>query len=158
MKNYCLFLLAFIMFNVPVCVMSEEKPAQTASSPERLAKRVVVEGKVACVGCSLKALDPEVDSQCTLFAKHAQGLVAADGTIFSFLDNGRGHILLSDPKWKGKELKILGWKLPKTQIVEVSKFQLKEGDKWVAYDYCKSCGFEPGDNKDKGTCEGCGEH
>ena len=31
----------------------------------------------------------------------------------------------------------------------------KEGDKWVAYDYCKTCGFEPGDNKDKDLCDDC---
>ena len=55
-------------------------------------------------------------------------------------------------------MKILGWKLPKSQIVEISKIQLKDGGKWVDYDYCKTCGFEPGDYKDKGICSECSEH
>jgi len=158
MKSFCLLLLAVILLNVPVKAISQEKSVRPGPSSERLAKRVVVEGKIACVGCSIQALDPEADPQCTLHAKHAQGLVAVDGTIFSFLDNGRGHILITDPKWKGKEVKILGWKLPKSQIVEISKFQLKDGGKWVDYDYCKTCGFEPGDYKDKGICSECSEH
>ena len=47
------------------------------------------------------------------------------------------------------------WKFPKAQYVEVSKYQLKDGEKWVAYDYCKNCGWEPGDHKDTDLCEEC---
>ena len=56
---------------------------------------------------------------------------------------------------RGKEVKILGWKYPKAQYVEISKYSVKEGDKWVAYDFCKNCGWEPSDNKDTDLCEEC---
>ena len=41
------------------------------------------------------------------------------------------------------------------KFIEISKYQLKEGEKWVAYDYCKTCGWEPGDHKDTDLCEEC---
>lgn len=158
MKNYLPSLLVFVLLNFAVCAVAEEKSSQPGPSSDRLKKSEVFEGKIACIGCFIQTLDPESNPQCTLHSKHAQGLITGDGSAFTILDNSRGHLLITNPKWKGKEMKIRGWKFPKTQMIEISKFQLKDGEKWVDYDFCKSCGFEPGDNKGKDTCEGCGEH
>jgi hypothetical protein len=119
-----------------------------------LKDRVEIAGTILCVGCTLEK-QAGADAQCTLHAKHAQGLLAADGTLHTFVDNAKGHIVMTNEKLRGKEVKILGWKFPKSNYVEISKYQVKEGDKWVAYDYCKSCGFEKGDNKDLDLCEDC---
>ena len=119
-----------------------------------LKDRVEVAGTIVCVGCTLEK-DAGADAQCTLHARHAQGLLAADGTLWTFVDNARGHIVRTNDKLRGKEVKLLGWKYPKAQYIEVSKYQLKSGDAWVGYDYCKTCGFEKGDHKDADICDDC---
>lgn len=119
-----------------------------------LKDRVEIAGTIVCVGCTLEK-QSGADAQCTLHAKHAQGLLAADGTLYTFVDNAKGHIVMTNEKLRGKDVKILGWTFPKSNYIELSKYQVKEGDKWVAYDYCKTCGFEKGDNKDLDLCEDC---
>ncbi len=95
-------------------------------------------GKIVCVGCSLENQDGGADPQCTLHSKHAQGLRMEDGTLWSIVDNAKGHLVVTNAKLRGKDVKLLGWKFPKAQYVEVSKYQIKEGDLWVAYDFCKT--------------------
>ena len=119
-----------------------------------LKDRVEIAGTIVCVGCTLEK-EAGADAQCTLHAKHAQGLKAADGTLYTFVDNAKGHHVITNDKLRGKEVKVLGWKFPKSNYIELSKYQVKEGDKWVAWDYCKTCGFEKGDNKDTDLCEDC---
>ncbi|MHC4669898.1 MAG: hypothetical protein ACYTFD_16025 [Planctomycetota bacterium] len=114
-------------------------------------------GKIVCIGCHLQRRDGGADSQCTLHTKHAQGLVTEDGWLWTFVDNTKGHHLITTKKLLGKEIKVLGWTFPKSKYIEVSKYQIKKGDEWVAYDYCKVCGFEPGDNNDTDLCEECQE-
>lgn len=100
--------------------------------------RVEVAGKVVCIGCTLENQEGGANSQCTLHAKHAQGLLASDGTLWTFVDNAKGHGVITNAKLKDKDVKILGWKFAKAQYLEVSKYQIKEGDKWAPYDYCKT--------------------
>ena len=119
-----------------------------------LKDRVEIEGSIVCVGCTLEK-GSGADAQCTLHAKHAQGLLGKDGMLYTFLDNAKGHIVMTNDKLRGKEVKILGWTYPKSQVIEIFKYQVKEGDKWVAFDYCKTCGFEKGDNKDLDLCDDC---
>ena len=118
-------------------------------------KEVLIEGQLVCVGCHLEK-QYGAQAQCTLYAKHAQGLLAADGTLWTLLDTARGHYLVTDKKLLGKPIRLHGWSFPKTQVLEGHRYDLKEGEAWVAFDYCKSCGgFEKGANKGKDLCEGC---
>ncbi len=113
-------------------------------------------GTFVCIGCTLERQDGGADSQCTLHAKHALGFRMEDGTLWTFVDNERGHGVITHPKLRDKEAKVLGWKFPKAQYLEISKFQLKGGDKWTAWDYCRNCGWESGcENQDHDLCEGC---
>ena len=95
-------------------------------------------GTIVCVGCALENQEGGADSQCTLHSKHAQGLRMEDGTLWSFVDNAKGHLVIANAKLRGKDMKVLGWKFPKAQYIEVSKYQVHEGDRWVAYDFCKT--------------------
>lgn len=119
-----------------------------------LKDRVELEGTIVCVGCELTK-ESGADSQCTLHAKHAQGLLLKDGTLWTILDNGRGHVVRTNDKLRGKEVKVHGWKYPKAQTIELWRYSIKDGDKWTQFDYCKTCGFEKGDHKDKDLCEDC---
>jgi len=135
-------------------ILAMVAPFQDKAKKRDPKDRVEVAGKIVCIGCTLEK-EAGADAQCTLHAKHAQGLLAADGSLWTLVDNAKGHLVITNGKLKDKEVKILGWKFPKGQYLEVSKYQVKEGDKWVAWDYCKTCGFEPGDNKDLDLCDDC---
>ncbi len=127
---------------------------QDAAKKRDLKDRVEVQGSIVCIGCTLEKT-AGADAQCTLHAKHAQGLLDAEGRLWTFVDNAKGHLVITNDKLRGKEVKVLGWKFPKGQYLELSKYQVKEGGPWVAYDYCKTCGFEKGDNRDSDLCEDC---
>ncbi len=146
------WILPVLSLLAPALWAEEAKPAL-----RKLEDRVEVEGKIVCIGCTLQDQENGADAQCTLHAKHAQGLLLADGTLWTFVDNAKGHHVMANEALRGKDVKVLGWKFPKAQYVEVSKYHVKDGDAWVAYDYCKGCGFEQGDNKDTDLCEDCGE-
>jgi hypothetical protein len=141
--------LLMIVALAAVAVLPQEK-----AKKRELKDRIEIPGTIVCIGCTLEK-EAGAEAQCTLHAKHAQGLLAADGTLWTLVDNAKGHIVMTNEKLRGKEVKLLGWKYPKAQYVEISKYQLNEGGKWVAYDYCKSCGFEPGDNHDRDLCDDC---
>ena len=99
--------------------------------------RVWAEGKIVCIGCTLTA-QHGVDAQCTLHAKHAQGFLNKDGKLWTFVDNTRGHRVIANSKLQGKDVKIYGWTFEKHQYVELWKYSLKKGDKWISYDFCKT--------------------
>ncbi len=130
--------------------------AQDKFKPRDNKDRQEIAGKIVCIGCTLANQAGGADAQCTLHAKHAQGLLASDGTLWTFVDNAKGHTVMTNGKLKDKEVKILGWQFAKAQYIEVSKYQVKDGDKWVPYDYCKTCGWEANhDNKDTDLCDDC---
>lgn len=139
---------------VAVCALLAVAAAPEQAKKRDLKDRVEVAGKVVCIGCTLEK-EAGAEAQCTLHSKHAQGLLDAEGKLWTFVDNAKGHIVATNAKLKDKEVKLLGWKFPKGQYIEVSKYQVKEGEKWIAWDYCKTCGFEPGDNKDTDLCADC---
>ena len=141
--------LAVLLASLALWLPPQEKPKKRA-----LADRAEIQGTLVCVGCHLEN-EVGAESQCTLHSRHAQGLLAGDGLVFTLLDNAKGHLVRTNEKLRGRNLKLFGWRYPKTQIIEVSKYQVKEGDAWVAYDYCKTCGFEKGDNQDTDLCEDC---
>ena len=128
---------------------------QEKAKKRELKDRIEIPGTIVCIGCTLENQPGGAEAQCTLHARHAQGLLAPDGTLWTFVDNAKGHLVIGNEKLRGKEVKVLGWKFPKAQYVELSKYQVNEGGKWVAYDYCKSCGFEPGDHHDRDLCDDC---
>ena len=72
-------------------------------------------GQLVCVGCTLEK-EHGAEAQCTLHAKHAQGFLAEDGTLYTLLDNGRGHILISDRKLAGAAIRLEAYTFPKTQV------------------------------------------
>lgn len=126
--------------------------ADDAKAPKK--QKVELAGKLVCVGCHLEK-EYGAEAQCTVHAKHAQGFLADDGTLYTVLDNARGHFLIAEKKLAGTPLQIEGYVFPKAHVLEVVRFKKKQGEQWVQQDYCKNCGFEAGDNKGKDLCDDC---
>lgn len=116
--------------------------------------RVWLEGKVVCIGCTLAA-EYGADAQCTLHSGHAQGLLDKEGRIWTLLDNTRGHGVITNKRLSDKDARLFGWTYEKHLYVELWRYELKKDGKWIGYDYCKTCGFEEGDNKDSDLCPDC---
>ena len=103
-----------------------------------LKNRKEFEGTVVCIGCTLQKQEGGANAQCTLHSKHAQGLLMKDKTLWTLVDNDRGHMVITNKKMRGKTVKINGWSFPKAQYIEISKYKIKKGDEWIGYDYCKT--------------------
>lgn len=144
-------LVALAIAAAGLTALADEEPAKKREFKDRQE----FAGTIVCLGCELEKRG--ADAQCTLHAKHAQGLLAKDGTLWTFIDNMRGHHLIKHKKLLGKPIKVVGWKFPKTQYIEAWSYYVKKGDKWVHWDHCKICGFEPGEFKGTDLCPGCAE-
>jgi hypothetical protein len=140
---------AFLFLTVVAPIARADEPPAKSDR-----EKVVLTGKLVCVGCHLEKAHG-AEPQCTLHSKHAQGFLAEDGTIYTLLDNARGHFLVTDKKLKDRPVKLQAYRFPKAQVLEVVRYEVEEGGKWVAYDYCKHCGFEKGDNGGKDLCDDC---
>ncbi len=78
-----------------------------------------LKGELVCIGCSLKKLDG-ANAQCNLYAHHAIGFKAADGTLWSFVDNAKGHDIIRAHKLLGhKKATISGWMFPLAHFIEI---------------------------------------
>ncbi len=116
--------------------------------------RIEIPGTIVSIGATLEGFGANAED--TLYTKGAQGLLAPDGTLWTFVKNAKGFGVVTNEKLRGKEIKVLGWKYPKAQYVEIARYAVKEGEKWVPYDFCKNCGWEANhDNKDTDLCEDC---
>lgn len=130
--------LTFVLLLGAVALSALAQDTPRPPGKRDLKDRVEIPGTIVCIGCTLEKEAGGADSQCTLHAKHAQGLLLPDGTLWTFVNNAKGHSVITNEKLRGKEVKVFGWKFPKAQYIELSKYQVKDNGKWVAYDFCKT--------------------
>ena len=115
--------------------------AQDKQQPRKkrdLKDRAWIQGKIVCVGCHLEGLEGGADSQCTLHSKHAQGFLKDDGTLWTIVDNERGHPVITKKELRDKQVQVYGWTFAKSQYFELYKYKIKTGDTWEGWDYCKT--------------------
>jgi hypothetical protein len=88
--------------------------------------KVTLKGQLVCVGCSLKKLDG-ANAQCNLFAHHAIGFKTADGLLWSFVDNAKGHDVIRAHKLveKGKNATVTGWIYPAAHFIEIDSVDVE---------------------------------
>lgn len=98
---------------------------------------MTLSGELVCVGCSLKKLDG-ANAQCSIYAQHLIGFKAGDGTLWSIVDNEKGHdITRSHTLVNNKKATITGYMFPLAHFIEivdievdgVTKAQIQE-DGW----------------------------
>jgi hypothetical protein len=86
--------------------------------------KMTITGELVCIGCSLKKLDG-ANAQCNLYSHHAIGFKAQDGTLWSIVDNDKGHdIIRSHNLLEGKKATITGWLFPVAHYIEISKVKV----------------------------------
>lgn len=114
---------------LPLAVLAEDGKKQ-----KDFTKLETVAGTVVCLGCELETQG--ADAQCTLHARHAQGLKDAEGNLWTFLDNKRGHAMATNAKLRGKEIRVRAWKYEKARYLELWQYEVKDKDSWTLWSWC----------------------
>ena len=89
--------------------------------------KITLTGKLLCIGCTLKKLDG-ANAQCTLYAHHAIGFQAGDGTLWSIVDNAKGHDIIRAHTLFEKEnpkATITGWIYPLAHFIEIDSIEVE---------------------------------
>lgn len=87
--------------------------------------KLKLKGQLVCVGCSLKKMNG-ADAQCSLFAHHAVGFKSGDGTLWSIVDNEKGHDVIRAHTLVGKKnATISGWIYPSAHFVEIDSIEVE---------------------------------
>lgn len=81
---------------VAVCALLAVAAAPEQAKKRDLKDRVEIAGKIVCIGCTLEK-ESGAEAQCTLHSKHAQGLLDAEGKLWTFVDNAKGHMSRPTP-------------------------------------------------------------
>ncbi|MCP4353462.1 MAG: hypothetical protein GY795_49060 [Desulfobacterales bacterium] len=86
--------------------------------------KITLNGELVCLGCSLKKLDG-ANAQCNLYAHHAIGFKMADGTLWSIVDNAKGHDVIRAHKLLGrKKATVTGWIFPSAHHIEIDTIKV----------------------------------
>ena len=81
---------------------------------------ISLDGKIVCLGCSLKKLGG-ANAQCGLYDAHDAGIKLKDGSLFSIVNNAKGHdIIRAHGAVIGKNAKIQGWIYPNAHYIEIN--------------------------------------
>ncbi len=86
--------------------------------------KVTVKGDLVCIGCSLKKMNG-ANAQCSLYSQHAIGFKSADGTLWSIVDNAKGHDIIRAHNLLGKKkATITGWIYPLAHFIEIDDIRV----------------------------------
>jgi hypothetical protein len=92
---------------------------------EKGLEKITLTGELLCIGCALKKLDG-ANAQCDLYAHHAIGFKAADGTLWSIVDNAKGHdIIRGHELLENKKATITGWLYPLAHYIEIDDIKVE---------------------------------
>ncbi len=98
-------------------------------SKDKGLSKMTVNGKLVCLGCSLKKLDG-ANAQCNLYSHHAIGFKTADGALWSIVDNAKGHdIIMGHKLLEKKDATITGWLYPSAHFIEIDKIKVSDVSK-----------------------------
>lgn len=87
--------------------------------------KTTLTGEMVCLGCSLKKLDGQ-NAQCDLYAHHAIGFKAADGTLWNIVDNAKGHdVVRAHQLLEKKKATITGWMYPIAHQIEIDEIKVE---------------------------------
>ncbi|VAX38149.1 hypothetical protein MNBD_UNCLBAC01-574 [hydrothermal vent metagenome] len=86
--------------------------------------KITLKGTLVCLGCSLKKLSG-ANAQCSLYSQHEIGFKAADGTLWSIVDNAVGHDIINAHELVAKkDATIVGWIYPVAHFIEIASISV----------------------------------
>lgn len=98
-----------------------------SAQEETKEKHETIQGKVICLGCTLKK-EKGAKAQCSIYG-HTNAIRTKDGKIWSILENDKSTELINSHDYAGKSIEIKGRKIKEAQTIEVESFKvLSEGE------------------------------
>ena len=86
---------------------------------------MTVTGELVCLGCSLKKLSG-ANAECSLYTQHDLGVKLADGSLWSIVNNQKGHdIIRAHGLLNHKVATITGWLYPNANHIEIDSIKVK---------------------------------
>ncbi len=90
-----------------------------AFDSEKGLDKITLKGKVVCLGCSLKKLSG-ANAQCGLYTQHDAGIKLADGSLWTIVNNAKGHdVIRAHSAVIGKNANLTGWLYPNANHIEI---------------------------------------
>ena len=87
--------------------------------------QIRLKGELVCTGCSLKKLSG-ANAQCSLYSQHDIGVKLADGTIWTIVNNAKGHDIIRAHKTvENKYAVINGWMYPNAHQIEIASIKVE---------------------------------
>jgi hypothetical protein len=87
--------------------------------------KVSLKGEIVCLGCTLKKMNG-ANAQCSLYSQHEMGFKSADGTLWSIVDNAKGHDITRAHQLLGhKQATITGWLYPLAHFIEIDNIDVE---------------------------------
>ncbi len=81
--------------------------------------------ELVCLGCSLKRLSG-ANAQCDLYSQHDVGVKLADGSLWSLVNNAKGHdVIKAHTLVIGKKANLTGWLYPNAHHIEIDTIDIQ---------------------------------
>lgn len=117
-------MLKKVMLSLMIVVITASTALAGGWDAEKGLNQTTLTGELVCIGCSLKKLDG-ANAQCDLYAHHAIGFKAGDGTLWSIVDNAKGHdVIRSHTLLEHKKATITGWIYPLAHYIEIDEINV----------------------------------
>ena len=108
-------------------------------------EHVKFQGKLVCLGCSLKKAEG-ARAECSEYG-HTHALMTADGKYINFLPNRYSDALMKGGKFDNQEITVEGTYFADADVLDVEMYEV-DGQKYSWCDHCKAmdgCKFAKGD-------------
>lgn len=87
--------------------------------------KITLDVELVCLGCSLKKMSG-ANAQCDLFTRHDVGIKLGDGTLWTIVNNGKGHdIIRAHGLVINKKATVTGWLYPAANHIEIDSIEVE---------------------------------
>ena len=100
---------------------------------EKAVGEKTLKGKLVCIDCYL-GMQKKAHAQCKIFG-HEEGLMTADGKIYSFIKNDHSAALLKHGSYTGKEVSVRGKVFENANRIDVVSYSV-DGKEMM---FCPKC-------------------
>ena len=119
MKKFTFILMIFSLIFLPNFVLAGGFDAKKGLD------KITLDVELVCLGCSLKKMSG-ANAQCGLFTRHDVGIRMGDGTLWSIVNNKKGHdIIRAHSLVIHKKATVTGWLYPAANHIEIDSIKVQ---------------------------------
>jgi hypothetical protein len=117
-KHAGIFVILSLMFLPRLCLAG-------AWDTKKGLDKITLDVELVCLGCSLKKMSG-ANAQCNLYTLHDIGIRLGDGTLWSIVNNQKGHDIIRAHDLVGeKKATVTGWLYPAANHIEIDSIKVQ---------------------------------